>query len=100
MEQHLHLRPNDGSPLPNPTLYYLLFGRLLYLTVTQADIQYAAKTLSQFMQSPCTSHMDASTRVLRYLNGSVGKCLFLSATISFNLVGYVDSDWVSCSTTR
>jgi hypothetical protein len=52
------------------------------------------------MQSPCTTHLDAATRVLRYLKGSVGKGLFLSASSSLNLVGYADSDWAGCPTTR
>ncbi|XP_058726224.1 uncharacterized mitochondrial protein AtMg00810-like [Vicia villosa] len=100
MEQHLRLRPNEGSPLPDPTIYRRLIGCLLYLTVTRPDIQYAVNTLSQFMQSPCTTHLDAATRVLRYLKGSVGKGLFLSASSSLNLVGYADSDWAGCPTTR
>jgi hypothetical protein len=100
MEQHLRLRPNEGSPLPDPTIYRRLIGRLLYLTVTRPDIQYAVNTLSQFMQSPCTTHLDAATRVLRYLKGSVSKGLFLSASSSLNLVGYADSDWAGCPTTR
>ncbi|XP_050918831.1 uncharacterized mitochondrial protein AtMg00240-like [Lathyrus oleraceus] len=100
MEQHLRLWPNDGSPLPDPTLYRRLIGRLLYLTVTRPDIQYVVNILSQLMQSPRTSHMDAVTRVLQYLQRSVGKCLFLSAASSINLVGYADSDWVGCPTTR
>ncbi|RHN52451.1 putative RNA-directed DNA polymerase [Medicago truncatula] len=100
MEQHLRLRPNDGTPLSDPTVYRRLVGRLLYLTVTRPDIQYAVNTLSQFMQSPYSSHFDAATRVLRYLKGSVGKGLFLSASSSINLVGYADSDWAGCPTTR
>jgi hypothetical protein len=100
MEPHLRLRPNDGSPLPDPTIYRRLIGRLLYLAVTRPDIQYVVNTLSQFMQSPCTTHLDAATRVLRYLKGSVGKGLFLSASSSLNLIGYADSDWAGCPTTR
>jgi hypothetical protein len=100
MEQHLYLRPNDGTPLSDPTVYHCLVGCLLYLTVKRPDIQYAVNTLSQFMQSPCSSHFDSATRVLRYLKGSVGKGLFLSASSSINLVGYADSDWAGCTTTQ
>ena len=100
MEQHLRLRPNEGTPLSDPTVYRRLVGRLLYLTVTRPDIQYAVNSLSQFMQSPCSSHFDAATRVLRYLKGSVGKGLFLSASSFINLVGYADSDWVGCTNPR
>ena len=99
MEQHLRLRPNDGVPLPDPTIYRRLVGRLLYLTVTRPDIQYVVNTISQFMQTPHSTHLDATNRVLRYLKGSIGKSLFLSASSSLNLVGYVDSDWAGCPTT-
>lgn len=44
--------------------------------------------------------MDAATHILRYLKGSVGKGLFLSAASSINLVRYKDSNWVGCPTTR
>ncbi|XP_062093437.1 uncharacterized mitochondrial protein AtMg00810-like [Humulus lupulus] len=100
MEQHIRLRPANGTPLPDPTVYHRLVGRLLYLTVTRPDIQYAINTLSKFMQSPYSSHLDAANRVLRYLKGNIGKGLFLSASSSLNLVGYANSDWASCPTTR
>nr|KYP38661.1 Retrovirus-related Pol polyprotein from transposon TNT 1-94 [Cajanus cajan] len=41
MEQHLRLRPNDGTLLPDPTAYRRLIGRLLYLTVTRPDSDWA-----------------------------------------------------------
>ena len=100
MEQNLKLRPTDGTPLSDPTVYRRLVGRLLYLTVTRPDIQYSVNTLSQFMQNPHSTHLDAAHRVLRYLKGSVGTGLFLSATSSLSLSGYADSDWAGCPTTR
>ena len=67
MEQNLKLRPTDGAPLSDPTVYRRLVGRLLYLTVTRPNIQYFVNTLSQFMQNPHSTHLDAAQRVLRYL---------------------------------
>lgn len=96
IEQHLHLRPNNGTPLSDPAAYRRLVGRLLYLTVTRPDIQYAVNTLSQFMQNLHSAHLDAANRVLRYLKGSVGMGLFLSASSPLSLVGYADSDWAGC----
>ena len=100
MEQHLRLRPTDGTPLPNQTIYCRLVGCLLYLTVTRPDIQYSVYTLSQFMQSPHSTHFHAANRVLRYLKCTVGKGLFLYASSSLNLVEYADFDWANCPTTR
>jgi len=100
IEQHLHLRPNDGTSLSDPAVYRRLVGRLLYLTVRRPDIQYVVNTLSQFMQSPCSSHFDAATRVHQYLKWSVDKGLILSVSSAINLVGYADSDWVGCTNPR
>ena len=56
MEQHLCLRPDEGTPLSDPTLYRRLVGRLLYLIVTRPDILYAVNSLSQFCRlSKCDS---------------------------------------------
>ncbi|RDX81546.1 putative mitochondrial protein, partial [Mucuna pruriens] len=52
------------------------------------------------MQSPCSSNLNTTTHVIHYLKGSIGKCLFLSASSHINLVKYADPDWVSCPTTR
>ncbi|KAL5699168.1 hypothetical protein ACHQM5_030108 [Ranunculus cassubicifolius] len=100
MEQNLHLSPNDGTLLPDPTPYRRLVGRLIYLTITRPDINYSVNILSQFMHSPRSAHMDATHRVLQYLKGSIGKGIFLSSSSNLRLQGYCDSDWAGCPTTR
>lgn len=74
-------------------------GRLLYLTVTRPDIAYSVNYLSQFMQHPRSTHMDAAFRVLRYLRGTINHGIFLSSSCSLQLQGYTDSDWAGCPTT-
>ena len=64
MEQHLHLTLTDVTLLSDPSAYHRLVGRLIYLTVTRLDIVYLVHILSQFMQDPRTTHMDATIRVL------------------------------------
>ena len=39
-DHSLHLTKEFGSPLPNPTLYRQLIGRLLYLTIMRPDITF------------------------------------------------------------
>ena len=80
MEQHLRLRPKDGTLLPDPIIYRQLVGRLLYLTVTKPNIQYVVNTLSQFMQFPYSTHLDAT------------EGLFLSTSSSLTFVGFAYSD--------
>ncbi|XP_026439733.1 uncharacterized protein LOC113338554 [Papaver somniferum] len=100
MEQHLKLLPDSGHPIPDPSVYRRLIGRLLYLQVTRPDITYSVNYLSQFLQHPCSGHLDAAYRVVRYLKGTVSHGIFLSATSSLSLAGDTDSDWAGCPITR
>ncbi|XP_043697246.1 uncharacterized mitochondrial protein AtMg00810-like [Telopea speciosissima] len=100
MEQNSRLDPDTGSPLPDPSQYRQLIGRLLYLTITRPDIAYCVNNLSQFMQLPRQPHMDAANRVLRYLKSAPGTCILFSASSNLRLTAFCDSDWAACPTTR
>lgn len=74
MEQHICLQPNDGSPLPDPTISHGLIDHILYLTMTQSNIQYVVNTFNQFIQSPYSSHLDVT--ILRYLKRVLANTCF------------------------
>ncbi|KAJ0514307.1 putative RNA-directed DNA polymerase [Helianthus annuus] len=86
--------------LTNITNYQKLIGKLIYLTLTRPDISYAVHCLSQFMHKPLNSHFKIALRLLRYLKSSPGKGILFSKSDSFELKGYVDSDWGKCLSTR
>lgn len=100
MEQNLHLQKEDDSPEVDASQYRRLVGRLLYLTVSRLDIVYSVNQLSQFLSSPRRTHMDAATRVLRYLKATPGQGLLLPLNGDFDLVAYCDASWLSCPSTR
>ncbi|CAH9051730.1 unnamed protein product [Cuscuta epithymum] len=100
MEQNLKLCPDDDSPHVDASSYRRLIGRLLYLTVTRPDIVYSVSQLSQFLHNPRQTHLDAASRVLRYLKQTPGQGIFLSSNNDFTLKGYCDADWAGCSFTR
>jgi hypothetical protein len=100
METNLKLSRHSGDVLDNPASYRRLVGRLLYLTITRPDIAYSVQTLSQFMDTPRQPHMDAATRVLRYLKSSPGQGLFYPANSASHLKALCDSDWARCLDTR
>jgi len=94
------LTPASGVPLPDPTVYRTYIGKLNFLTNTRPDISFAVQTLSQFMQSPTSSHMSALEHLLRYISGTSGQGLLLRGSDSLNLHAYSDSDWASCPVSR
>ncbi|KAJ9548882.1 hypothetical protein OSB04_021425 [Centaurea solstitialis] len=100
LEPNLHLTPNAGPPLKDPTLYRQLVGSLVYLTVTRPDIAYAVHIVSQFMSAPCSDHYAAVLRILRYLKGTMFHGLYFSSTSSLILRGFSDADWDSDMTDR
>ncbi|XP_050117549.1 uncharacterized mitochondrial protein AtMg00810-like [Malus sylvestris] len=80
--------------------YQRLVGRLIYLSHTRPDIAYAVSVVSQFMHSPSEAHMDAVTRILRYLKMAPGRGLIFSKNDHLNVEGYTDADWAGSITDR
>jgi len=70
LPQSLKLSSITRPPLPDPTSYGRLIGRLLYLTLTRPDISYAIQHLYQFLQQSTKPHYQAALHVLRYLKGT------------------------------
>ncbi|KAK9050950.1 hypothetical protein SSX86_027575 [Deinandra increscens subsp. villosa] len=100
MEQSLKLDKDSGGPKVDASQYRRLVGRLLYLQATRPDIAYSVNVLSQFVGDPRQTHMEAATRVLRYLKATPGQGILLPRDGGTNLVAYCDSDWLGCPFTR
>lgn len=100
MESNLKLSRHNGDLLANPASYRRLVGRLLYLTITRPDISYSVQILSQVMVTPQQPHIDAATRVLKYLKHSPSQGLFYSSTSASHLNAFCDFDWAGCPDTR
>ena len=52
------------------------------------------------MQEPRNEHWEAALRVVRYLKGTSGQGILLSADSDLSLQGWYDSDWAACPLTR
>ncbi|KAJ0888786.1 putative RNA-directed DNA polymerase [Helianthus annuus] len=91
---------NSKVVLENITGFQKLVGKLIYLSLTRPDISYAVQFLSQYMHSPCQSHLDIALRLLRYLKQSPGMGIVFRKTGNFDIKAYVDSDWAKCLLTR
>ena len=80
--------------------YRRLIGRLIYLTITRPELSYPVHILAQFMSTPRENHWHAALKVVRYLKGTCGQGLLLSASSDLSLQSFCDADWASCPTTR
>uniref|UniRef100_A0A3Q7GKH7 Reverse transcriptase Ty1/copia-type domain-containing protein n=1 Tax=Solanum lycopersicum TaxID=4081 RepID=A0A3Q7GKH7_SOLLC len=90
----------SDSLLSDIGAYQRLFRRLIYLTITRFDFSCVVQSLSQFMNAPKRSHMDAVVSVVRYIKQNRGSGIYLAAQSSDSLQAYCDADWGSCLDTR
>ncbi|KAD3336139.1 hypothetical protein E3N88_31658 [Mikania micrantha] len=100
MEQNATITDFPNSPRTDAKQYRRIIGRLLYLQATRPDIAYSVNILSQFVTDPRKEHMEAVTRILRYLKATPGQGVFFPKQGNFDLVAYCDADWLGCLTTR
>ncbi|XP_074356820.1 uncharacterized protein LOC141696596 [Apium graveolens] len=101
-EQNHNLQQNTSMLLSDSecSTYRRIVGGLLYLTVTRPDLSYVVHVLSQFIAKPRIDHLHAAYKVIKYLKGSPGQGLLMSATSKPVLTVFCDSDWGGCQTTR
>jgi hypothetical protein len=52
------------------------------------------------MDTPTTTHLVTTHRVLRYIKYAPGKGILLSSSSQIQLKAFCDSDWASCPDTR
>ena len=90
--------PHVSTTLLTPTektRYREMIGCLMYAAVmTRPDIAFAVSNLSQYLDAPRTTHLQAVARVFRYLSGTKELKLVLGG-VNPTVAGYSDSDWAS-----
>lgn len=67
LPSNLKLSASDGTPMPDPTTYRSLVGKLNFLTNTRPDLSYSVQTLSQYMQCPTNIHFAALKHTFLHL---------------------------------
>ncbi|KAK3010974.1 hypothetical protein RJ639_010854 [Escallonia herrerae] len=93
MEPNMKLKKDEGKLLEEGRKFRQLVGSLIYLTITRPEIAYSVGVVSQFMDKPQISHLNAAKRILRYVKGTLEYGLRYKKSDSFILSGFVDADW-------
>ena len=75
------------------TMYRKIVGSLIYLTISQPDLNFTVGLESQFMQCPRKPHLYSVSRTLRYVSATLDYALFYGAGSELELYGYTDADW-------
>ncbi|MCO5580000.1 hypothetical protein L7F22_033866 [Adiantum nelumboides] len=71
LDQNLKLRIDEGKVLDDATMYRKIVSNLIYMTISRPDLGYSIGLVSQFMQLPGKSHLDAMRRILRYVRATL-----------------------------
>ena len=75
-------------------------GSLIYaMKQTRLDIGYALGVLAKHMGNPGVAHIRALHQLFRYLKGTVNHGLTFVGKDTFEVKGYCDASWNSCSMT-
>jgi hypothetical protein len=90
------LDPNENSEAVDQREYISMIDSLLYLTVTQPDIQFVVCLCAHFEASSRSSHRTVVQRIFRYLKYRLKFGIWYSASSSLNLVGFSNADFAGC----
>ena len=80
MECGVKLSKNEKGEKVDPTFFKSLIGSLRYLTCTRPNILYVVGLVSHYMETPTTTHLKATKRILRYTKGTIDFGLFYSSS--------------------
>ncbi|KAF3644620.1 hypothetical protein FXO38_20086 [Capsicum annuum] len=84
---------DEPGLLLNETMYREIIRSLLYLTVSIPNIVFSVGMCASFQAYPKESHLKAAKRILRYFKKTKDLVLFCPFGDSFDLIGYVDTDY-------
>jgi len=95
LEQNVKLSANEGNLVEDTTMYRRIVGSLIYMTITNPDLSYVVRVVSQFMQTPRKPHLDVVRCILRYIKHTLQCEIFYEAKSQLQVHGYTDANWAS-----
>jgi hypothetical protein len=100
MSSATSLGPDEDGEAVNQIEYRSMIGSLLYLTVTQPDIQFTVGLCAHFQAFPRFSHRMTVQWIFRYLKYTPEFGIWYSVSSSLDLVGFSDADFAGCGIDR
>jgi hypothetical protein len=96
MSMAMALDQDENGEVIDQREYRSMIGSLLYLTVTQPNIQFSVCLCARFQAPPRCSHRTVVQRIFWYLKYTLKFGIWYSTSSSLDLVGFFDADFVSC----
>ena len=85
---------------PFTQLSIVMVGSLLYLTASRPNIIYSVFLCARFQSYPKESHLSVVKGILKYLKGTMDIDLWYPKSDNFELIGFLDADFVGCKVKR
>jgi hypothetical protein len=96
MSSAASLGPDEDGEAVDHREYRSMIDSLLYLTVTQPDIQFTVGLCARFQASSCSSHRMVVQQIFRYLKHTTEFKIWYSTSSSLDLVGFSNADFAGC----
>jgi hypothetical protein len=80
LDQNGKLNANVGEVLEDAIMYRKITGNLIYMMITNQDLNYTVGLESQFMQVPRKPHLDGVRHKVRYVSATTNYGLFYEAS--------------------
>jgi hypothetical protein len=90
----LKLSNDDKGYKVDSNLYKQLVGTLMHLTATRLYAIFLVSLISRFMESAKVFHWEGGKGILKYVSATRNYGIFYSRSSDFNLITYIDSDYV------
>jgi hypothetical protein len=95
-----HLDLNTGGKSVDQKVYRSMIGPLLYLCASRSGIMLFVCICARFQSGPKKCHLVAVKRILRYLVHTPYIRLRYPKGSTFDLIGYLDSNYAGCKVDR
>jgi hypothetical protein len=95
-----HLDLDKGGKFIDQKAYQSMIGSLLYLCDSRPDIMPSICMCARFQSDPKECHLVAVKRILRYLVSTPCFGIWYPKGSTFDLIGYLDSEYVGCKVDR